>query len=140
VQVRLDVRSCFASRRLSAGCGSVLMVNVAGVALVVASPDGVAAITDAVCCCGVRTCDHGGAAERDAVASMEVGRGYGSLQVARWLTANICRFGSLMVLARAWCRCVEEDGGGCYVSPARMVGFSSILTRGRNGTLWLWFI
>jgi len=32
---------------------------------------------------------------------------------------------------------VEEDGGGCCVSPARMIGFGSILTRGRNGTLWL---
>jgi len=31
------------SRRLSAGCGSVLMVNVAGAALVVAGPDGVMA-------------------------------------------------------------------------------------------------
>jgi len=32
---------------------------------------------------------------------------------------------------------VEEDGGGFCVSPARMIGFGSILTRGRNGTLWL---
>jgi len=40
-------------------------------------------------------------------------------------------------VAQAWCRCVEEDGGGCCVSPARMIGFCSILTRGRNGTLWL---
>jgi len=34
------------SRRLSAGCGSVLMVNVASAALVVAGPEGVVA-----CCC-----------------------------------------------------------------------------------------
>ena len=40
-------------------------------------------------------------------------------------------------VARAWCRYVEEDGGGCCVSSARMIGFGSILTRGRNGTLWL---
>ena len=40
-------------------------------------------------------------------------------------------------IARAWCRCVEEDGGGCCVSPTRMIGFGSILTRGRNETLWL---
>jgi len=40
-------------------------------------------------------------------------------------------------VARAWCRCVEEDGGGYCVSPTRMIGFGSILTRGRNGTLWL---
>jgi len=73
-------------------------------------------------CCGAGTRGHGGVAERGAVASMEVGRGYGSLQVARWLTVNICRSGSLMALARAWCRCVEEDGGGCCILPARMVG------------------
>jgi len=40
-------------------------------------------------------------------------------------------------LLEAWCRCVEEDGGGCCISPARMIGFDSILTRVRNGTLWL---
>jgi len=31
------------------------------------------------CCCGAGTRGHGGAAEHDAVASMEVGHGYGSL-------------------------------------------------------------
>ncbi|QCD79091.1 hypothetical protein DEO72_LG1g2729 [Vigna unguiculata] len=52
-------------------------------------------LRNAGCCCDAETRGHGAAAERDAVASMEVGRGYGSLQVARWLTANICRSGSL---------------------------------------------
>ena len=42
--------------------------------------------------------------------------------MARWLTTNICRSGSLMALARAWCICMEEDGCGCCVSPARIVG------------------
>ena len=72
---------------------------------------------------------QGGAAERDTVASMEVGRGYGSLQVGRWLTTNICRSGSLMALAQAWYRCVEEDGGGCYVSPARRMEIMKIRVR-----------
>ena len=67
-------------------------------------------LQNAGCYCGAETRGHGGAAERDAVASMEVGRGYGSLQVAR------LRHG-------------EEDGGGCCVSSAT-----------RYGTLWLRFI
>ncbi|QCD81461.1 hypothetical protein DEO72_LG2g1787 [Vigna unguiculata] len=73
-------------------------------------------LRNAGCCCGAGTRGRGGAAERDAVASMEVGRGYGSLQVARWLTTNICRSSSLMarkmVVAVAFRRrCVTEHYG-----------------------------
>ncbi|QCD78949.1 hypothetical protein DEO72_LG1g2585 [Vigna unguiculata] len=73
-------------------------------------------LRNAGCCCGAGTRGRGGAAERDAVASMEVGRGYGSLQVARWLTTNICRSSSLMarkmVVAAAFRRrCVTEHYG-----------------------------
>ncbi|QCE03068.1 hypothetical protein DEO72_LG8g1087 [Vigna unguiculata] len=77
-------------------------------------------LRNAGCCCGAGTRGHGGAAERDVVASMEVGRGYGSLQVARWLTANICRSGSLMarkmvvVAAFRRRRVTEHYGSGSF--------------------------
>ena len=81
------------------------------------------------CCCRTQTAvamprDHGGAAKRDAVASMEVSRGYGSLQVARWLTADICRSGSLMarkmVVAAAFHRrrVTEHYGSGSFRTEA----------------------
>jgi len=104
------------------------MVNVAGVALVVAGPDSVVAVAErrlllrnAGCCCGAGTRGHGGAAERDVVASMEVGRGYGSLQVA---DSDICRSGSLMarkmVVAAASRRrrVTEHYGSGSFRTEA----------------------
>ncbi|QCD81270.1 hypothetical protein DEO72_LG2g1595 [Vigna unguiculata] len=85
-------------RSVDDGSGSVLMVNIAGAALVVAGPDGVVAVT-----------------KRRRVAVPELAVTVVLLSVARWLPWRLA-----VVMVR--CRCVEEDGGGCCILPARMVG------------------